>query len=192
VRLLALHVRARRGGPIAGAVGAVAAVCWALAAFVADAGMVVAVVGPLALVSLVALALGGDDPGLERSTPRPWPRWRAAELGAAAIVVAGALLPALVAIGEDATAALRNLVGLLGITALGAVVAGARLAWCAPVGWACAGAALGARDQDWLLPLTWPVQAGEAPVAGALAIGLVLVGAGLHIALGARADDADR
>jgi hypothetical protein len=171
VRLLVLHARGRRAGPIAGAVVAVAVACWALAAFAPDAGMVVAVAGSLALVSLLGLGLGGDDPGLERTTPRPWARWRAAELGVAAAIAA---------------AAVRNLAGLGGLAALGAVLAGPRLAWCAPAAWAFAGSAIGPRSEDWLAPLTWPVQAGNASIALALASALALTGAALHATLGAR------
>jgi hypothetical protein len=186
VRLLVLHARGRRAGPIAGAVVAVAVACWALAAFVPDAGMVVAVAGSLALVSLLGLGLGGDDPGLERTTPRPWARWRAVELGVAAAIAAAALLPALLTLDEHAGAALRNLAGLGGLAALGAVLTGPRLAWCAPAALAFAGSAIGARSEDWLVALTWPVQAGDAPAALALAGALALTGAALHAALGAR------
>lgn len=97
---------------------------------------------------------------------------------------AAALVPALLTLDEHATAALRNLAGLGGLAALGAVLAGPRLAWVAPAAWAFAGAAVGPRSEDWLAPLTSPVQAGDAPVALALAGALGLAGAALHATLG--------
>jgi len=187
VRLLALHARGRRAGPIAAGLAGVAIACWALALLVDDTGMLVPVLGPLAAVSLAGFALGGDDPALERTTPQRWARWRGAELGVCAVVAVAVLLPALLQADQDVTAALRNLAGLGGLTALGAVVAGARLAWLAPTACAFAGAALGPRTEAWLDPLTWPVQDGDTGFALALAAALAAAGAWLHTRYGAAA-----
>lgn len=89
-------------------------------------------------------------------------------------------LPTLLQADEDATAALRNLAGLAGLTALGAVALGARLAWLAPTAWAMSGSALGSRAEDWLAPLTWPVQSGDTPSALVLAASLAVTGAFLY------------
>jgi hypothetical protein len=149
--------------------------------------MLVPVLGPLAVVALVGFALGGDDPGLERTTPRPWRRWRAAELGVCAVATCVALLPTLLQADQHVTAALRNLAGLGGLTALGAVVAGARLAWLAPTVWTLAAATVGPRAEAWLGPLTWPVQPGDTGYALVLAAALAATGAFLHARYGAAA-----
>jgi hypothetical protein len=184
VRLLTLHARARRAGPIAVGLVGVATACWVLAARVEETGILAAVLGPLAAVSLLGFALGGDDPALERTTPRRWPRWRATELAVCALAACLALLPALVQADEHATAALRNLAGLAGLTALGAVVLGARLAWLAPTAWAMSGSAFGPRAESWLAPLTWPVQPGDTGSALMLPAALAVAGALLYTRYG--------
>jgi hypothetical protein len=180
VRLLTLHARGRRAGPIAGGLVGVAAACWVLAALVQETGMLVAVLGPLAAASLLGFALGGDDPALERTTPLRWPRWRATELGVCALAASLALVPTLMEAGGHATVALRNLAGLAGLTALGAVVLGARLAWLAPTACAMSGSAFGPRTESWLAPLTWPVQPGDAASALVLPAALAVTGALLY------------
>jgi hypothetical protein len=185
VRLLTLHARGRRAGPIACGILGVAAVSWALASLFGDSGLLVTVLGPLAMVSLLGFALAGDDPALERTTPQDWPRWRAAEITACAIAAVVALLPTLVEADQQAGATLRNLTGLGGLTALGAVVVGARLAWLAPSASAFAGAAVGSSSDGWLTALTWPARAGEADGALAVAAVLALAGASLHTRKGA-------
>jgi hypothetical protein len=146
--------------------------------------MLAAVLGPLAAVSLLGFALGGDDPALERTTPRRWPRWRATEIGVFALAACLALVPALVQADEHATAALRNLAGLAGLTALGAVVLGARLAWLAPTAWAMSGSAFGPRTESWLAPFTWPVQPGETASALILPAALAVTGVVLYTRCG--------
>ena len=187
MRLLRLHARARRSGQIACGLLGVAVGCWALAAFVAQTGMLVPVLGPLAMASLVGFGLGGDDPALERTTPQRWARWRAAELVVCAIATGLALLPTLLQADQQATAALRNLAGLGGLTALGAVAVGPQLAWLLPTAWALAGSAVGPRAEEWLVPLTWPVQGGDAHSALGLAAVLAVTGAVLHTRHGSRA-----
>jgi hypothetical protein len=184
VRLVALHARARCALGVAVALIAVGAACRALAP--SAEGLLVAILGPLAAVSLAAFTLAGADPALERTTPRPWPRWRAAELAAGALAAVLVLLPALLFPGEQPGEALRNGGGFGGLAALGAVTAGARLAWVLPSACAFAGAAIGARTEDWLLPLTWPAQPGGDRAALTIALLLALVGAAAHARRGAR------
>jgi hypothetical protein len=180
VRLLTLHARGRRAGPIAGGLLGVATACWMVAALVQETGMLVAVLGPLAAVSLLGFALGGDDPALERTMPQCWPRWRAAELSVCALAACLALVPTLLQADQHATVALRNLSGLAGLTALGAVALGARLAWLAPTAWAMSGSAFGPRPESWLAPLTWPVQSGDTESAYILPAALAVTGAFLY------------
>ena len=147
--------------------------------------MLVAVLGPLAAVSMLGFALGAADPTLEHITPRHWRRWRAAELSVCALAAAIALVLSLAPDDDNATEALRNLAGLGGLAALGVVALGARLAWLAPTAYAFAGAALGPRTEGWLMPLTWPVQSGDTGLA--FAASLALAGAVLHVWCGAGA-----
>ena len=82
-----------------------------------------------------------------------------------------------------APATLRNLAGLGGLAALGAVALGPRLAWLVPSACAFAGAATG--PEAWLAPLTWPVLAAGSGLAYAAA--LAAAGAALLIRLGTTA-----
>jgi len=177
MRLLSLHARGRQAGPIACGLLGVAAACWTLTLLVDEPGMLIPILGPLAAVSLLGFALGAADPALERITPRRWPRWRGAELACSAVLAALALLPALAQTDADATALLRNLAGLGGLTALGVAVLGTRLAWLAPANCAFLAAAIGPRGAAWLAPLTWPVQPSGTGYALAIAAALALTGA---------------
>ena len=181
MRPLILHARGRQAAPIACGLAGVLVACALLPALLPDTGMLVAVLGPLAAVSLLGFSLGGADPALERATPQPWPRRRAAELAVCAAAAAVAVLPA--ALHEPAT--LRNLAGLGGLAALGAVALGPRLAWLVPSAFAFAGAATG--PEEWLAPLTWPVLAAGSGLAYAAA--LAAAGAALLIRLGATASE---
>ena len=177
MRRVALHARGRQAGPVACGLLGVAAACWTLALLVDEPGMLIPILGPLSAVSLLGFALGAADPALERITPQRWPRWRGTELALAAIAAGVALLPALAQTDGDATALLRNLAGLGGLTALGVALVGARLAWLAPVNCAFLAAAIGPRDDAWLAPLTWPVQPAGTGYALAIAAALAVTGA---------------
>ncbi len=182
MRLLALHLRGRHGGPVLLALAGVALACWLLALLAEDTGMLVAVLGPLAAVSVLGFALAGADPALERVTPTPWTRWRAAELAACAVAAAAALLPALAIADAHEGALLRNLAGLGGLTALGVTIVGARLAWVLPSAWVFVAAAVGPRMSEWL---TWPVQPDAATSAPLAAMALAMIGAAAHVVRGA-------
>ena len=179
-RLLVLHARGRHGAAVAGGLLGVGAATAALGLAVEDARAPLAVLAPLVVVSLLAFALAGADPVLERATPWPWPRWRVGELGALMLVGAVALVPTL-ALG-DVGAVLRNAAGLGGLAVLGAAILGARLAWLVPSAWAFGAAAAGPDVATWLDPLVWlvlPPGQGE-PLAAALAV----TGAVVHARIG--------
>ena len=110
--------------------------------------MLIPILAPLAAVSVLGFALGAADATLEGITPQRWTRWRAAELAVCALAAAVALLPTLAQADDHTTEALRNLAGLGGLTALGVVALGARVAWVAPTAYAFAGAAVGPRTED--------------------------------------------
>jgi hypothetical protein len=185
MRRLALHARGRQVGPIACGLLGIAIACWALALLTDETGMLVPILGPLTAVSLLGFALGAADPALERTMPQRWARWRAAELGVCAIAAGVALLPTLLQADEHMTAALRNLAGLGGLTALGVVWLGVRLAWLAPTTWTFSGLAIGPRCEDWLAALTWPVQPDDTGFALVVAAALALTGAFVHTRHGA-------
>ena len=174
MRLLVLHARGRWAGQIACALAGVSSASAAIVVFADDTGMLVPVLGPLTAASLLAFALCGADPALERITPRPWARWRLCELAVCAVAGALVVLPAVLVEGGQAEA-LRNLAGLGGIAALGAVVLGARLAWLSPTAWVLGAAAIGPRPDEPYAPLVWIIRSGGASwalafaVAGALA-----------------------
>jgi hypothetical protein len=184
-RPLVLYARGRWAGQVACGLAAVATACVAIRLLTSGTEALLAVMAPLAAVSLLGFALGAADPALERATPRRRSRWRAAELGVCAVAGGVALLPALVPADAHAGAALRNLAGLGGLTALGAAAVGARRAWLVPTAWAFAGAAVGPRAESWLDPLTWPVQPEGTGVA--FAVVLAVAGALVHARYGPRA-----
>ncbi|WP_344412261.1 hypothetical protein [Amycolatopsis minnesotensis] len=81
----------------------------------------------------------GEDPELDRTASVRWPVYRAAHLLVATAVAVGVVLalwstvdPPLLPPGV----VWRDLAGLAGLTALGAVTIGGRLAWAPPLGWA--------------------------------------------------------
>ncbi|MFE2757361.1 hypothetical protein ACFXGA_35725 [Actinosynnema sp. NPDC059335] len=140
-------------------------------------------------VAVVATGLGGHDLALERTAAFGWPPRRAGHL-----VVGGAVVVVpLVAVGwvAEPIAAeaflVRDVVGLGGLAALGAVVFGARAAWALPVGWAGVTLVVPAADEHWLSRLaTWPVQPEGTTSATVAAVVLGCTGLLVHSWLGCR------
>ncbi len=112
-------------------------------------------------VAAVAAGLGGHDLALDRTAGFGWPPRRAAHLLLGGAVVAALLL----AVGRVADPiapdafVLRDVLGLGGLVALGAVLFGPRAAWALPVGWTGLTLVVPPGDDHWLSRLlTWPVQ----------------------------------
>ncbi|MGY1744905.1 hypothetical protein [Blastococcus sp. SYSU D00695] len=132
------------------------------------AGPVAVVLTVLLLTTILAGTLGGPDDTLERTAALAWAPRRVAHLLAGLAVVAG--LPAATLLTGSglgpAGLVLRDAAGLVGLTALAAVLLGAARAWFLPLGWTLAavvhplgGSALGEA-------LTWQGQPpGSTPAA---------------------------
>ncbi|KOX21976.1 hypothetical protein ADK67_25145 [Saccharothrix sp. NRRL B-16348] len=154
-----LHARSRRipvtAAAITAGVGALAALAQRdgdprLAAFAAAVG-----------VAAVATGLGGHDLALDRTAAFGWPPRRAAHLLLGGTFVAALLLAVGLVADPIATDAfvLRDVVGLGGLVALGALLFGPRTAWALPVGWTGVTLVVPTADDHWLSRLlTWPVQ----------------------------------
>jgi len=140
-------------------------------------------------VAVVAAGLGGHDLALERTAAFGWPPRRAGHLVVGGAVVA-VLLLAVGRVGEPLAAdafLVRDVVGLGGLAALGAVVFGARAAWALPVGWAGVTLVVPAADEHWVSRLlTWPVQPEGTTSATVTAVVLGCTGLLVHSWLGCR------
>ncbi|MFC5288523.1 hypothetical protein ACFPM7_15790 [Actinokineospora guangxiensis] len=139
-----------------------------------------AAVGAAALTT----GLSGTDPALDRTAAFSWPPRRALHLLLGTVFVAGAVL--LLAPVASGPLLLRDVVGLVGAGALGAVVFGAEYAWLLPITWAASTLLLPADDSGVGQVLTWPVQPAGTPVATVTAAVLGCAGLLAQSALGAR------
>lgn len=132
----------------------------------------------LALVPLISTLAGADD-ALEKTAALPWPARRALHLTGAGAFVAVLLLAARAA-GVDFGPAgqfIRNSAGLAGLIGLGVALAGARLAWVAPITWSTLQAMLVLPGGPaWQQALGWLIQPPGSVPAALTAAGLLLAG----------------
>ena len=158
-RWLLLYARSRRI-PVTAA--AITVGVGALAALAQPGGSPqLAALGAAIGVAAVAVGLGGHDLALDRTAAFGWPPRRAAHLLLGGAFVAALLLAVGRVADPVATDAflLRDVVGLGGLVALGALLFGPRAAWALPVGWTGATLVVPPGDDHWLSRLlTWPVQ----------------------------------
>jgi hypothetical protein len=139
MRLLTLYARAR-GVPTAAAVALVGTTAlWALAVLTDNplTRLMLAVLAATVAAAALGPGLAGADVDLDRTAALPWRPRRVAHLVAGAAVVTG-LLAATALTGEpfaESVVLARDTAGLVGLTALGAVVFGASKAWILPVAW---------------------------------------------------------
>lgn len=186
-RWLVLHTRARQVPASAGAVVVGVAALAALAQ--PDGSPQLAAFGAALGVAAVATGLGGHDLALDRTAAFGWPPRRAAHLLLGGAVVAALLLAVgLVAdpIAPDAFV-LRDVLGLGGLAALGAVLFGARAAWAPPIGWSGVTLVVPPGDDHWLSRLlTWPVQPTSTTSATITAVVLGCAGLLAYSWLGCR------
>ncbi|MCG5434923.1 hypothetical protein [Micromonospora foliorum] len=140
MRWLQLHLRSRRV-PLATATGtALIALAWALSLAYTDSPTINARTASLAImlaVVAVGTTLTGADDALDHTMAVNWPLRRGGHL-----LLASAAITALLSLSmitdtryEPFALVLRNTAGLLGLTALGATLLGAALAWIAPLTW---------------------------------------------------------
>ncbi|WP_306213181.1 hypothetical protein [Actinoplanes sp. RD1] len=143
MRWLALYLRSRRVPAALAVTAGLQALLWTLWSVFSDArdvNPVMVILAVLLLVTIPAMTLSGADDALERTASLRWPWRRAAHLLVALAVVLALLLvtQATGARFSPVDVAVRDAVGLLGLTALGAAVLGAARAWFAPLGWTLA------------------------------------------------------
>lgn len=183
MRWMTLYLRSRRASAaLAAAVGCVALTwsLWTIFSDARDVGLPMVVLTVLLTVATLTATLAGPDDELERTGALPWPPRRAAHLLAAATLVLLPLLATLLTGARFGPAWLvvRDAVGLLGLTALGAVTVGAARSWFAPLVWTLAAMILALPNQAWGQALSWQAQPPDnlpaALTAGLLAVaGLV-------------------
>ncbi|MCX5393146.1 hypothetical protein [Streptomyces sp. NBC_00094] len=136
-----LYLRSRGlPGALAALLGTAAAAAWAarwlvsLPDFDHTARLPVVILGPLLAAGAIGTSLHTPSDELDRTAVRPWwPRRLAHLLAPTALAVA---LLALAVPGHaeafGAPAAVRNTLGLVGVTAAAATLVGARLSWLPP------------------------------------------------------------
>ena len=196
MRALALYLRSRAVPASAAVLLGCAVTLWALHLAIdhpqgrALATLLVA----LAATTAIAPGLAGADPDLERASAIAWPPRRAAHVIVAGVAVFGALAAtALVgAQSADEGQIARNVAGLTGLVALGAVLLGATRAPLLPVLWTVL--------VLWWAPpmgepptrpaskvmLTWMAQPIEARPATIAAVALATAGTLAYAVLGSR------
>lgn len=140
-------------------------------------------------VAVFAPGLAGQDLDLDRVSAFSWPPRRLAHLALAGVAVTGALAAAqltghpFAAIGQLT----RDVAGMVGLLALGAVTLGAHRAWLPPIGWALAVIPFAPPPEPaYKVALTWIVQPAGAAAATFTATVLCLAGALAYALIGPR------
>jgi hypothetical protein len=140
-------------------------------------------------VAALATGLSGHDLALDRTAAFGWPPRRAAHLLLGGTFVTALLLAAgkiADPLAPDAFV-LRDVVGLGGLAAWGALLLGARAAWALPIGWTGGTLVIPPGDDHWLSDLlTWPVQPDDTTAATVTAIVLGCTGLLAYSAFGCR------
>lgn len=193
---MALHARAR-GVPaaLAGTV-AVAVLVVVLGDWLREHGgfadrtpaVTVASLAALLAAVLPGAGLAGADDELERSTPLPWPWWRTGHLLAVAAATAAAFAAAGAASGalDGPGVLLRDVAGLLGLTALSAVVVGARAAWAPVTAYVLVTFLLGLGGGPGVVVWGWAFEPAGSRPAAITAAALAATGGVLYALRGAR------
>jgi hypothetical protein len=180
VRGLTLYLRSRRVPVALAAAGGCTVLMWSLWSVFSDtreAGLQMVILTVLLLVAALTATLGGPDDELEATAAFAWLPRRVAHLAAAFVVLVVLLLVTLATGARFGPAGLvvRDVAGLLGLTALSAATIGTARSWFLPLGWTLAavlfpqsGALLGR-------VLTWQSQP-SASTAAAVTAGLLALG----------------
>ncbi|MDG4767173.1 hypothetical protein O7632_24185 [Solwaraspora sp. WMMD406] len=183
MRWVGLYLRSRRV-PLAAVVAAGAsALVWAAWPYFSDGQTINArVLSVTVLIAAVALGttLSGADDALDHSASARWPVRRAVHLLLTAAAIVALLLVTTVteARFEPLGVVVRNTVGLLGLTALGATLLGAALSWIAPLTWTLVAIMpwMGPSEQLRMQLGAWLVQPGDTTVATVCAAVLAVTG----------------
>ena len=182
MRWLTLYLRSRRAPIAIPAAVACTAVMWSLWAGFSDTRTVAVqtvVITVLLLVVVLTATLGSPDDALEATAAIRWPVRRLLHLLAGFLLVVVLLLVTTGTKAEFGPAGLiaRDAAGLIGLTALGAAVAGIARAWFLPLGWTLAAILFPQGEPLAGRVLTWQSQPADS-VAAAVVAGL-LAAAGL-------------
>ncbi|WP_329282976.1 hypothetical protein [Streptomyces sp. NBC_00691] len=191
-----LYLRSRAlPGALAALVGTAAAAAWAawwlqsLPDLDHTARLPVVVLGPLLAAAAIGTSLHTPSDELDRTAVRAWWPRRLAHVLAPAVLAVALLALAVPGHAEEfgALAAVRNTLGLVGVTASAAAVVGARLSWLPPaflVGtvYLAAPSAPGGDAQWW----AWVMQPGTQAGAWTVAVAALVTGTGLYAWRGAR------
>ncbi|MFG2349293.1 hypothetical protein [Streptomyces phaeochromogenes] len=192
LRGIVLHLRCRAVPATVLVFLAAAALTWV--AYLTDDPATAQRLGLIAIVLGVAptaRTLAGPDEELERGTPAPWRLIRAVHL----LLLGGVLLGLLVVVhriaGQQAHAVaygtvVQAVLALTALTALGAVLVGAHVAWVLPIGWAMLMLAVGPRESVVGQALTWMVQEPGTATSTTVAALLTVVGVAAYTRRGSR------
>ncbi|WP_435974062.1 hypothetical protein [Streptomyces sp. Qhu_M48] len=149
----------------------------------------VVVFGPLLAVAAIGTGLHTPSDELDRTAVRPWWPRRLAHLLAPTALAVGLLALAVPGHAEafGPPAAVRNTLGLAGVTAGAAALVGARLSWLPPafsVGavYLAAPSRPGGTAQWW----AWVMQPGPQGGAWTVAVAAFVAGSGLYVWRGGR------
>ncbi|MGW3338202.1 hypothetical protein ACWDCL_12060 [Streptomyces sp. NPDC001009] len=156
-----------------------------------DRRVPVVALAPLLAAAVIGASLHTASDELDRTAVRPWWRRRLLHLVALTALASALLSPAVAGHVETfgPPAMIRNTLGCVGITALAAVVLGARLSWLPGFGYVSAvylasSGAQGRAATVW----AWPVQPGPQPGAWAAALAAFALGTVSYAVRGARAE----
>jgi hypothetical protein len=180
MRWLALYLRSRRAPAALFATGGCVAVLWSLWSVFSDSrdvGVPMVILTVLILVAALTATLGGPDDALEGTASMPWPPRRVAHLLVTFLIVVAVLLATLVTGARFGPAGLvvRDVAGLLGLTALGATTIGTARAWFLPLGWTIAATLFPRSEPVVARILTWQAQ-DPASTAATVTAGLLALG----------------
>jgi len=172
------------------AVGATLVVWAAWSMFSTRREVAVEIVVLVVLLSVTAAAgtLAGPDDAFERTAARPWPVRRALHLlaVAATVVLLLAVTSATGARFGPFWLVARDAAGLVGLTALCAVVVGAQRAWLAPLGWTMIVLVTSDSSTSAGRVLRWMLQYPDDRAAGVTAGALACTGALAYALRGSR------
>jgi hypothetical protein len=196
VRPLTLYLRSRAVPVSAAAVLACAVALWALGLAVdhPQGRVLVALLVALAATIAIAPGLAGADHDLDRASAIAWPPRRAAHMVVAGAAVVG-LLAATSLAGEQMAGTgqiARNVAGLTGLVAFGAVMVGAARAPLVPMIWTVLvlqyAPPMGEPPTRpaYKVMLTWMVQPADARAAMIAAVVLAAAGTLAYAVLGSR------
>ncbi|WP_329409961.1 hypothetical protein OG802_12255 [Streptomyces sp. NBC_00704] len=149
----------------------------------------VVALAPLSAAALIGASLYAPSDELDRTAVRPW--WLRRLVHLLALSALACVPPALAVPGDGpalvAAVSLRNLLGCVGVTAVAAVVVGARLSWL-PAFCYLGAVHLASRGvHGWGVTVwAWPTRPGQEAGAWLAAGAVFVVGTALHVIRGSR------